>query len=854
MTGDSGWPPPLVAAVAAADPPSPSEALVCRTVGNYDTEDALRAALMSLDLNCKNERDGAPPVDESREEETDINDNWDWVIANLDEKNSIPLTVGDELRRLMALKSYLILDSEREKSFDTLTNMASRSFGVPIALVSLVDLGRQWFMSNHGLGDTRETPRKLAFCAHAIQGKKDIFEVPDTHKDPRFQDHGLVLGPPYIRFYAGAPLISPEGYKLGTFCIIDSKPWPEGMTYTQRANLLDFAAITSKIMEDRRQLIHEEDPSRLVAAAAHDLMTPLLGVQSSLAVLEEDTEKAQKLDKDQKHWVKTARQGTALMRRICQTTIESLNDSNKSSLGCSQINWLFQKTKSSPCVNLKELVQTLSQLMDSVPKQVPLTISLDATAPEVIVCDDLKLFRCSLNFLANACRNTKSGFIRFTVSPGENKMLVFECTDTGRDLEFGSEESPFGSCSNPDSARGGEAGLGFFSIASQVEKIGGKVGYRKRGEGKGGTVLLDDQGRRMKGSIFWFSVPIVLPKAPPKNAPRASLVTSTSSKESSRQNDSCAPMKSAASSSSNPISPISVMDGHGAVSAPPTVKGKLKGGFNSDKKPTADQGSSVTKPNVEANAEKKKVLIIEDSVIVAKTLARGLNKLGYEVTEARNGKEGLDAMKKELFDLVLCDFIMPKVNGIECVQCYRKWEQTQVASWRQYIVGISAHAGENDVKKGLDVGMNIFQPKPITSKVLKALIQSPKLEQFARELENAKKASSNASTETTYVLQAKGTKRSGKLLSTSTSNEQSANSSDAMNDKYGPNGDKMQKPKAKRPKLTETAVTKQSSRVASSGDKICHLASTDTSAKNLNLSDQLESSRLKPIIVATNER
>lgn len=110
----------------------------------------------------------------------------------------------EELTRLQVLKSYLILDSEREEAFERITALASRIFDVPIALVSLVDLGRQWFMSNRGLGDARETPRKYAFCAHAILNKSKILVVTDARLDFRFRENPLVTGPPHIRFYAGA--------------------------------------------------------------------------------------------------------------------------------------------------------------------------------------------------------------------------------------------------------------------------------------------------------------------------------------------------------------------------------------------------------------------------------------------------------------------------------------------------------------------------------------------------------------------------------------------------------------------------------------------------------------------------
>ena len=139
------------------------------------------------------------------------NENLDWVLTNYDQKNTEPQSLEQELGRLQALRSYLLLDSEREEQFERLTALASRVMDVPICLVSLVDLGRQWFMSNRGLGDVRETPRSSAFCSHAILNKNELLIIKDAKLDPRFNNNPLVTGPPFIRFYAGAPLETPEG-------------------------------------------------------------------------------------------------------------------------------------------------------------------------------------------------------------------------------------------------------------------------------------------------------------------------------------------------------------------------------------------------------------------------------------------------------------------------------------------------------------------------------------------------------------------------------------------------------------------------------------------------------------------
>ena len=128
----------------------------------------------------------------------------------------------NEKERLAALERYNVLDTLPEQEYDDLTFLAATICEVPISLITFVERDRQWFKSTLGL-DARETPRSQSFCAHAILSD-DLFVVPDTHLDARFQGHPAVLNDPKVRFYAGAPLKTSDGFNLGTLCVVDRSP------------------------------------------------------------------------------------------------------------------------------------------------------------------------------------------------------------------------------------------------------------------------------------------------------------------------------------------------------------------------------------------------------------------------------------------------------------------------------------------------------------------------------------------------------------------------------------------------------------------------------------------------------
>lgn len=145
---------------------------------------------------------------------------YNWSVFFVDRSiMQAPAKPSNEELRIETLRQFLILDTPPEERFDNLTRAAAAFFRVQIAVVSLVDVNRQWFKSACGL-DAKETPRDVSFCGHAIL-QDDVMVVPDTLLDERFIDNPLVTGEPKIRFYAGAPLKARNGVNVGTLCLID---------------------------------------------------------------------------------------------------------------------------------------------------------------------------------------------------------------------------------------------------------------------------------------------------------------------------------------------------------------------------------------------------------------------------------------------------------------------------------------------------------------------------------------------------------------------------------------------------------------------------------------------------------
>ena len=182
--------------------------------------------------------------------------------------NTAPIPPND-VERLQALQEYDILDTPEEEAFDDLTVLAAELCGTPMALVGLVDQHRVWLKSRVGLS-VREVPREMAFCAHAI-AQNDIFVVQDASRDARFTENPLVTGPENIRFVTSVPLVNPDGFKLGTLCVMDRKPGALTEAQERAVRILGHQVMVQlELRRNLRALQREVERHRETEAALRD--------------------------------------------------------------------------------------------------------------------------------------------------------------------------------------------------------------------------------------------------------------------------------------------------------------------------------------------------------------------------------------------------------------------------------------------------------------------------------------------------------------------------------------------------------------------------------------------------------
>ncbi len=390
----------------------------------------------------------------------------------MSEKAPVPY---NEAQRLVALRSYQVLDSAPEQAFDDVTRLVARHFNVPMVLVSLVDEARQWFKSRVGI-DIAETPRETAFCAHAILGTRPLV-VCDATCDPRFRDNPFVTGAPHIRFYAGAPLINADGFRLGTLCLIDDKPWI-GFSPSQEEDLIAFAALVMERLEARRQppspAVETSASGKTdvtleetVAHLAHEILTPLSAIVGHAEVIERLTS-----DKDEpcrsRH---SALQIGDMGRYVCELAQRTLDAASLRNGDIElQNDW----------VSLTDVAGEVKKLLLQCAAKTSVAVEIEpSNFLYDLQADRLRLQQMLLNLLGNAVKFTPAGG-RVTLQARLNAEggLDLTVSDNGPGMTFEEARSalqPFGRIRRDSDAKVDGFGLGLPMTRRLIELHGGRL-------------------------------------------------------------------------------------------------------------------------------------------------------------------------------------------------------------------------------------------------------------------------------------------------------------------------------------------------------------------------------------------
>ncbi|MBC7658869.1 MAG: GAF domain-containing sensor histidine kinase [Chitinophagaceae bacterium] len=418
-----------------------------------------------------------------------------------------PARTSHEAERLKALLEYEVLDSEDESSYDEVVRLASLICGTPIAMVSLVDERRQWFKARIGL-DATEIDRDISFCGHAIHGNT-IFEVQDASRDVRFADNPLVIGGPKVKFYAGAPLVTPTGYSIGTLCVVNQSS--QSLSTGQRDGLENLAKIVVRELEARKALKLAranfnalQDATRVVERQrvslqhfekmkslgemagdiAHEINTPLAIIQFHAGSLKRrlnSTPESKELAIKAEKIVETVTH----IAEITSGMLAFAHDSNISDIGIYPVDRMIKTAVA--------LVEN-SYTKQGVGLKVEYAPTLHAT------CSLQKTLQILTNLLTNArdaVKDTTLKEVRIAARPGKkpNRVEIFvEDTGCGVPLELRAKiMDPFFTTKPP----GEGTGLG-LSISTSLATA------------QGGSIALED---REKGSCFVVQLPFAQVKA-----------------------------------------------------------------------------------------------------------------------------------------------------------------------------------------------------------------------------------------------------------------------------------------------------------------------------------------------------
>ncbi|CAM4036058.1 ATP-binding protein [Flavobacterium antarcticum] len=379
-----------------------------------------------------------------------------------------PEIPSNETLRLKALKEYSILDTLPEKEYDDITQLASQICGTSISSISLIDEKRQWFKSKVGL-DVNETDKGISFCGHAIMEPNKIFTIKDSRLDERFQDNPLVVGEPHVIFYTGVPLVSPEGFALGTLCVIDDKP--KELDSEQLSSLKALSNQVVSLFELRKSKMllerltndlenRNRELEKFARVAAHDIKSPLNNISSLTEILLHQY--SAELDDEAK-----------MMMTMLDTSSQTLRELVDGILEHSKSDHILTENRS--VFNLDKLVKQCIELLDNRGEYHFVKDFENA----LIAVNKVALQQILLNLMGNAIKYNKKPQVEITIKFSEDdQYYTFAVSDNGMGIAAKNLEKIFDIfevVSNEDRFGKKGTGIGLSTVKKLVEGLGGKI-------------------------------------------------------------------------------------------------------------------------------------------------------------------------------------------------------------------------------------------------------------------------------------------------------------------------------------------------------------------------------------------
>ncbi len=394
-----------------------------------------------------------------------------------------PQIPSDDQRRLRELYRYEVLDTSYEDEFNDVVKLAATICRTPIALISLIDAQRQWFKARVGI-DATEFPRNISFCGHTIATDALVFEVNDATQDERFLDNPLVTGDPFIRFYAGVPLINSNGFKMGTIAVFDTRPGTlnEEQIYTlqslarQVVKLLDQNLLNKQLEQQRIKLQQQmELQNRILSIIAHDVRNPIGAVKS---IIELNARK-----------ILSQQDSVELMNmagKQIDGTVELLN--NLVDWGSMQMRGRGVETEK---VHVRTLVSNMFKSFE-VMSSLKSNIMVNLVDEDLFVKSDINAMRFILrNLISNANKFAKEGVIT-VYAHKEGQLVMISVSDTGVGMTPEMQNKLFdGEHYQSTAGTGNEkgSGLGLILTKDFIEMLGGSIKVESQPE-KGTSVYL----------------------------------------------------------------------------------------------------------------------------------------------------------------------------------------------------------------------------------------------------------------------------------------------------------------------------------------------------------------------------